>query len=150
MRGSLAAGRRSASIVGSAAVLAAPVEPYRIGRPYHRRGAGLLEIPIGVTARGRLPFLGTALSLAGPRASRWIASGMARRGFASLELHAIDLCDATDAGLGPLAARQTDLRVSRVRKERSLRGAIEVLRDQGRRFTTLAEVAERDHTVAPV
>jgi hypothetical protein len=135
-----AAGRRSASILGSPAVLTAPVEPYRVGRPYTTRGSGLLEIPIGVTAGARLPFLGTALVLAGPRGARAIAAGMRARRFASLELHGIDLSDARADGLGALARRQMDLRVGLARKTAALEAAIDRLAADGRRFLRLDEL----------
>jgi hypothetical protein len=134
------AGRTSASIVGSPAVLGAPVEPYRVGRPYTRPGDGLLEIPVGVTAGARLPFLGTALVLAGPRGARALARGMRRRGFASLELHGIDLCDAATDGLGALASRQLDLRVGLARKRSALDAALGQLAEDGRRFVRLDEL----------
>lgn len=135
-----AAGRRSASILGSPAVLAAPVEPYRAGRPYTTRGHGLLEIPVGVTVGARLPFLGTALVLAGPRGARAIAAGMRGRRFASLELHGIDLSDARADGLGALADRQLDLRVGLARKTAALEAALDRLVADGRRFGRLDEV----------
>lgn len=133
-------GRRSASILGSASVLAAPVEPYRIGVPYTRAGAGLLEIPVGVTPGTRLPFVGTLLVLAGPRGARAIARAMRPRGLASLELHGIDLSDAAGDCLGALAQRQPDLRVSLERKRASLEAALTQLAADGRRFVRLDEV----------
>ncbi len=132
--------RKSASIVGSPAVLAAPVEPYRVGRPYTRPGAGLFEIPVGVTVGARLPFFGTALVLAGPRGARALATGMRRRGFASLELHGIDLCDAAADGLSALVGKQLDLRVGLDRKRASLDAALDQLAADGRRFVRLDEV----------
>lgn len=134
------AGKPSASILDSPSVLGAPVEPYRIGRPYTSRGDGMLEIPIGVTAFGRLPFLGTALVLAGPTGARALTAAMRPRRFASLELHGIDLCDAADDGLGALGVRQLDLRVGLPRKRASLSAALERLTADGRRFVRLDEV----------
>lgn len=133
-------GRTSASIVGSPAVLAAPVEPYRVGRPYTRPGDGLLEIPVGVTAGARLPFLGTALVLAGPRGARALTRGMRARRFASLELHGIDLCDAAADGLGALSGRQLDLRIGVDRKRAALDATLSQLAQDGRRFVRLDEV----------
>ena len=130
-------GRHSASILGSPRVLAAPVEPYRIGVPYTRAGGGLLEIPVGVTPRARLPFLGTLLVLAGPRGARRLAAAMRPRGLASLELHGIDLCDAVEDGLGALAGRQLDLHVGLERKRASLQAALAQLAEDGRRFVRL-------------
>lgn len=140
------AGRPSASILDSPAVLAAPVDPYRIGLPYTRPGQGLLEIPIGVTARARLPFLGAALVLAGPRGARRLARGMRARRFASLELHGVELCDASADGLGALARRQLDLRVGLARKKAALEAALRQLAEDGRRFVRLDEVTGREDT----
>jgi peptidoglycan-N-acetylglucosamine deacetylase len=134
------AGRPSASILGSARVLSAPVEPYRIGVPYTRGGSGLLEIPVGVTPGARLPFLGTLLVLVGPRGARWLARAMRPRALASLELHGIDLCDAAADGLSALADRQPDLRVGLERKRASLQAALQQLGTDGRRFVRLEEV----------
>ena len=49
-------------------VLLSPREPYRVGRPYWRRGQGLLELPIQVTRGPRIHYIGTTLTLAGPTA----------------------------------------------------------------------------------
>ena len=72
-------GRASASIVDTPAVLQAPREPYRIGRPYWRRGDGLLELPIGVTPL-QLPYIGTSLILGGERIGRATHQADARQG----------------------------------------------------------------------
>ena len=71
-------GRTSRSIVDTPAVLAAPTRPYRVGRPYWRRGEGLVELPVQVTRGLRLPFIGTYVTLPGrgwPGTSRAAASG---------------------------------------------------------------------------
>ena len=52
-------GRESRSIVDDPRVLSAPTVPYRVGTPYWRRGAGLLELPVQVTRGARLPFIGS-------------------------------------------------------------------------------------------
>ena len=49
-----ARGRTSRSIVDDPRVLAAPTDPYRVGRPYWQRGRGLLERPLVARALHRL------------------------------------------------------------------------------------------------
>ncbi|MCC6214032.1 MAG: polysaccharide deacetylase family protein [Polyangiaceae bacterium] len=135
-------GRRSRSILDTPRVLSAPVRPYRVGRPYHRTGHGLLELPIQVTRRLRLPFIGTALTLAGPRGAVRLAEGVVGEPFVNLELHGIDLLDAGD-GLGALAPHQPDVRVPWRRKREALAAALERLSAGGHAFCRLDEVAAR-------
>jgi peptidoglycan-N-acetylglucosamine deacetylase len=138
-------GRRSESVLDDPRVLAAPADPYRVGRPYWRRGTGLLELPVGVTrdATGRLPFIGTALALAGDRGAGWLTRRVVGRPLVSLELHGIDLADAEQDGLGFLRAHQPDLRRSYADKRLALLRALRTLKDAGYQFLTLAQVAER-------
>jgi len=138
-----ARGRQSHSIVDDPRVLTAPANPYRVGAPYWSRGAGLLELPIGVTrdVTGRLPFIGTSVVLAGERGARWLAKCAAGRPLVNLELHGIDLADAAEDGLGALAAFQPDLRVDARRKAARLSAAVTTLRADGYRFVTLDEAA---------
>jgi peptidoglycan/xylan/chitin deacetylase (PgdA/CDA1 family) len=137
-------GRRSHSVVDHPRVLAAPAEPYRVGTPYSRRGAGMLELPIGVTRErsGRLPFIGTNVVMAGERMARWFSDRIAGRGLVNLELHGIDGADADEDGLRDLARHQPDLRVTARAKLSALRAALERLREHGYRFVTLAEAAQ--------
>jgi peptidoglycan-N-acetylglucosamine deacetylase len=138
-------GRTSQSVVDTPRVLGAPADPYRIGRPYTRRGAGLVELPIGVTRglSGRLPFIGTSVVLAGVRGARLLARAISGRPLVNLELHGIDLADAEADGLTPLAAYQPDLRKSAEDKRAALVSAVETLRAQGYRFVTLRDAAAR-------
>lgn len=134
-------GRRSSkSVVDSPEVLFAPRTPYRMGRPYYRPGGGLLELPIQVTPRLRLPVIGTALTLAGPALAGWLSRQVARLEFVNLELHGLDLLEAQD-GLEGLARQQFDLRVPLARKRAVLETVIDVLRARGFRFVRLAEAA---------
>jgi len=143
-------GRRSHSVVDHPRVLAAPADPYRIGRPYPRSGAGLLELPIGVTRGLRLPFIGTSLVLAGARGADWLSRMMLGRPLVNLELHGIDLADAEADGLSALRPHQPDLRVPLAQKEAALRASLGRLREGGYRFVTLSEAAERlDPAAAP-
>jgi hypothetical protein len=140
-----ARGRRSHSVVDHPRVLAAPSEPYRVGRPYVRRGHGLCELPIGVTGALtlRLPYIGTTVVLGSEafarRLTRWASGG----NFVNLELHGIDLVDARDDGLTWLAPHQPDLRRTAAQKEACLRAAFAELRTRGFAFVTLAEAAQR-------
>jgi hypothetical protein len=133
-------GRTSRSIMDTPAVLAAPTSPYRIGRPYWRRGGGLLELPVQVTRGARLPFIGTYVTLGGPRVARLLARMCLGEPLINLELHGIDLLDAAD-GLEALRPHQPDVRVSTARKLDALRAAVDQLRAGGYGFTTLREAA---------
>jgi peptidoglycan/xylan/chitin deacetylase (PgdA/CDA1 family) len=134
-------GRTSRSIPDTPAVLAAPTRPYRVGRPYWRRGRGLLELPIQVTRGVRLPFFGTSVTAAGPTGARWLARRCIGEPLVNLELHGIDVLDAGD-GLGALRPHQPDVRVPKERKLAALGAAIEEFRAAGYAFVTLREAAD--------
>jgi peptidoglycan/xylan/chitin deacetylase (PgdA/CDA1 family) len=138
-------GRESRSIVDDPRVLTAPAEPYHVGRPYYRRGAGLLELPIGVSGdlSMRLPYIGTTVALAGERGARRLSALASARPFVNLELHGIDLADADEDGLRGLVPYQQDLKRSAAQKRLALAAAIEELKQRGYRFVTLAEAARR-------
>lgn len=135
------AGRRSHSIVDDPRVLSAPAEPYRVGRPYWRRGEGIVELPVGVTRGVRAHYIGTSVAVAGERGARWLTRAMAGRGVVSLELHGIDAADTASDGLSWLAPHQRDLGVSGARKIAALRSAIRTLREMGYRFVTAKDCA---------
>jgi peptidoglycan/xylan/chitin deacetylase (PgdA/CDA1 family) len=135
-------GRKSASILDTPAVLRAPREPYRIGRPYWRRGDGLLEFPIGVT-RLQLPYIGTSLVLGGERIAEQLTKQMLGRELINLELHGFDAADAVEDGLEALAPHRADLKRRAADKLRSLRTAIGVIREAGYELVTLEEAALR-------
>jgi hypothetical protein len=134
-------GRKSRSIVDSPMVLSAPARPYRIGRPYWRRGRGLLELPIQVTRGLRLPFYGTTITMAGPAMARRLARACVGEPLVNLELHGIDVLDTAD-GLEALAPHQPDVRVAREKKAASLRAVVEELAAAGYSFVTLRAAAE--------
>jgi hypothetical protein len=135
-------GRRSASVLDTPAVLRAPREPYRIGRPYWRRGNGLLELPIGVT-RMQLPYIGTSLILGGERISERLTKQMLGRELINLELHGLDAADAVEDGLEALAPHRADLKQKATDKLGSLSAAIRVIREAGYELVTLEEAARR-------
>jgi hypothetical protein len=135
-----ARGRASRSILDTPRVLLAPTQPYRVARPYYRRGEGLLEIPIQVTRGLRLPFIGTSVTLAGPSRARWLARMCAGDPVVNLELHGIDVLDAAD-GLEELRPHQPDVRVPKGRKMEAILAAIEELQRAGYAFVTMRDLA---------
>jgi len=135
-------GRSSASMLDSPAVLRAPKEPYRVGRPYWRRGDGVLELPIGVTPL-QLPFIGTSLVLGGKRIAERLTKQMLGRELINLELHGFDAADAVEDGLQALTPHRADLKRTAADKLRSLRAAVGMIREAGYEFVTLEEAASR-------
>jgi peptidoglycan/xylan/chitin deacetylase (PgdA/CDA1 family) len=140
-----ALGRRSHSVIDHPRVLGAPADPYRIGKPYTRRGQGMIELPIGVTrdVTGRLPYFGTSLTMGGPHGARFLTRLIAGRPLVNLELHGIDAADAELDGLTALRPHQPDLRKRADAKLAALRSAIHALRAANYEFVTLAEAAQR-------
>lgn len=137
-----ARGRRSHAVSDTPWVLAAPTTPYRVGKPYWRRGTGLLEIPIQVTRGLRLPYIGTALTLAGPSLARALTAGVVGEKLVNLELHGLDFLDVND-GLHELHGHQPDLRVRVSRKLETLDVVVQTLKRAGYGFVTLEAAAER-------
>ena len=137
-------GKASESIASGAEMLLSPRTPHHIGHPYWRAGAGMLELPIQVTPWLRLPVFGTSLMLLGPRLARQLVRRLARQPFINLELHGIDLLDASDQ-LAELAPHQFDLRISRERKGQTLCAVVDELKKLGFAFERLDQVARRLH-----
>ncbi|MBT8468768.1 MAG: polysaccharide deacetylase family protein [Deltaproteobacteria bacterium] len=135
-------GRQSASILDRPSVLRAPREPYRIGRPYWRKGDGMMELPIGVTPL-QLPYIGTSLVLGGDQLAERLSKQMLRRELINLELHGFDVADASEDGLEALKPHRADLRRTATEKLRSLRTAVRVIREAGYELVTLEEAARR-------
>lgn len=135
-----AAGTPSQSVVDHPRVLTAPVAPYRLSPRYTRRGSGMVEIPVQVTRGLRLPFIGTSLTLGGPRVARALARMCVGLEHVNLELHGIDVLDAED-GLEELSPHQPDVRVPRARKLAALTAAVAVLQSAGYRFVTMRALA---------
>ncbi len=125
-----ARGRRSDSIATGLRSFLGP------GAPYRRADAALVELPMSVTPRLRVPLIGTTL-LSAPAALRTRLERVADRlRHFHLELHAIDLADADADGIAaPLVARQPELRASLADKRARLatllgrRGPTTLLRD---------------------
>lgn len=138
--------KKSHSIIDDPRVLAAPANPYIPGDVYWRASSSasrdaLIEVPIGVTRRTRLPFIGTSVALAGETGAQLLATQMVGRPVVVLELHGIDLADADQDGLAWLRQHQPDLRKTAAEKDIALRGAISVLRANGYKFVTTHEAA---------
>ena len=134
-------GRPSRSIVDTPAVLTAPTRPYRVGRPYWKRGDGMLELPVQVTRTLRLPYIGTFLMIRGVTGARFLTKGVLGEPLVNLELHGIDVLDRDDADLSSLADHQRDLRVPKQTKLDVLEAVVKMLRDDGYAFVTLDEAA---------
>jgi hypothetical protein len=132
-------GRRSRSILDHPKVLFGPRLPYKMGRSYLHRGDGLVEYPITVTPRFRLPFIGTTLCLMGKTTAVSVTRAVCGQAFVNLELHGIDALDRND-GLEYLATVQPDLRIKWERKLDTLSSVISVLRRAGFTFVTLRDV----------
>jgi hypothetical protein len=129
-------GRRSSAIFAPPHALGAPTRPYRVGRPFSKPGKGLAELPIQVTPKVRLPYIGTSLVLAGPDAARLLTRTLLREPFVNLELHGIDFLGVED-GLAQLGAHQPDAKLSLERKLSSLTAALELLQRHGFSFVRL-------------
>jgi peptidoglycan-N-acetylglucosamine deacetylase len=137
-----AIGRRSESVLDTPAVMRAPRQPYRVGRPYWRRGDGILELPIGVTPL-QLPFIGTSLVLGGERVAERLGKQMLGRELINLELHGLDASDAGEDGLDRLAVHRADLKRSAAEKLGAIRAAVRVIREAGYELVTLEEAARK-------
>lgn len=135
-------GRQSRSVLDTPAVLGAPMRPYRVGKPYWKRGSGMLELPVQVTRRLRLPYIGTTLTLGGADRARWLTRQVLGEPLVNLELHGIDALDADD-GLEDLRAHQIDVRVPAPRKLDAIAAALEMLRGAGYAFVLLREAADQ-------
>ena len=140
-------GRRSRSVMVDPRMLLAPPTPYRPGRsPFVRGQSTLVELPIGTTPGLRLPAIGSwapgVSLLTSPTAVRArLLESMRKRRFFNLELHGIDLIGAEEDGIpAELVAKQPDLRVPLLTKQRALEATLDRLA-LDYRFAPLAEVA---------
>ena len=117
--------------------------PYRPGRsPFSRGQSTLVELPVSMSPGLRMPAIGTSLMLRLPTAVRVrLLESMRGARFFNLELHGIDLIGADEDGIpAELVARQPDLRVSLVHKQRALEATLDRLA-LDYRFAPLREVA---------
>ncbi len=134
-------GRESRSVLGNARVLLAPSQPYEADAAEpHRRGLGLQQFPISVSAG--VPLIGTAFTALGRLASVSVTrAALATQGHLTLEFHAVDLLGLYDDGLDPALGVQPDLKVPVGRKRRVFRAVLEAVarRAQVERLDVLAE-----------
>jgi peptidoglycan-N-acetylglucosamine deacetylase len=137
--------RVSKAILDVPDVLRAPTTPYRVGTPYWYRGTGIWEVPIQVTRKARLPFIGTSLTMAGTVGARLLAQGVVGEPFVNLELHGIDALDRSD-GLAELAQHQRDLRIPWAKKLDAIDAAVSLLRGKGYACVRMDELAARART----
>jgi len=135
-------GQESKALLDVPEVLRAPTVPYRVGQPYWYRGTGIWEIPIQVTRKARLPFIGTALGMAGAAGARLLARGVLGERLVNLELHGIDALDESD-GLKELAKRQRDLRIPWSKKLDAIDAAVSLLQRKGYTCVRMDELAAR-------
>lgn len=137
-------GKRSGSILGSPRVLGAPTAPYHpaAGNPYRRGTLPILELPIAVTPRLRVPVIGTSLITFPGWVRRTMVSAATRQALFNLELHGIDLADASADGVpAELVARQPDLRRPLAAKLAALEATLAEAKAAGATFQTLADAA---------
>jgi hypothetical protein len=135
-------GRRSRAVMIDPRALIAPVLPYRPGvSPFWRGQSTLVELPISVSPKLRIPAFGTSLVTLPTRARVMLLESMRRRPFYNLELHGIDLIGADEDGIpAALVARQHDLRVPLTQKQRALEASLDRLA-QDYHFAPLRDVA---------
>jgi hypothetical protein len=135
-------GRRSRAVMIDPRSLIAPVMPYRPGvSPFWRGQSTLVELPISVSPGLRIPAFGTSLVALPTRARVMLLESMRRRSFYNLELHGIDLIGADEDGIpAALVAKQHDLRVPLVQKQRNLEASLDRLAHDYH-FAPLREVA---------
>ncbi len=137
-------GRPSGSLVGPGPQFAGPLTPYRAGpeAPWSPRAGGpLVELPMAVEPRTRTPFIGTTITTFPRALVDAAARQVTRLPLVNLELHAIDLVDASDhPALAELAGAQRDVRVPVREKLARLDSVLGIL-TQTHAPTTLAEAA---------
>lgn len=144
MAGQAIVGRGSRAVLDRPKVLRAPRLPYRpdLAEPYQKGHASLVELPITVHPLTRVPLIGTTLTALPPLALAALWRGVSSLPFVNLELHGIDLLDASDVGCPELAALQPDLRIPRRTKRARLLDALRKLA-RSADVVTLASAAER-------
>jgi hypothetical protein len=137
-------GRSSRAILDRPRVLAAPPLPYRPARdePYAAGDLPLWELPVTTEPWTRLPLIGPTVTALPEPLFDVVYRGFRQRPFLNLELHGIDLMDASDGAGDVLPRHQPDLRIPASKKiERLRRLFARIAGDY--EIVTLASVAER-------
>jgi peptidoglycan/xylan/chitin deacetylase (PgdA/CDA1 family) len=137
-------GRSSRAILDRPRVLAAPPLPYRPARdePYAAGDLPLWELPVTTEPWTRLPLIGPTVTTLPELAFDLLYRSFRQRPFLNLELHGIDLMDASDGAGEVLPRYQPDLRIPAALKLARLRRLFaRVAADY--EIVTLAKVAER-------
>jgi peptidoglycan-N-acetylglucosamine deacetylase len=138
-------GRPSRALLDRPRALLAPRAPYhpRRDEPYQRGSPPeawpLLELPVTTGLLG-FPLIGTFLATFPEWALRVFSQGTGSLPLFNLELHGVDLLDASDASEA-LASRQRDLEVPAAAKVERIEAYVRRLAD--REWVTLADAAER-------
>jgi len=133
-------GRPSRAILDRPRVILAPTAPYRprADEPYAPGEMPLLELPVATGILG-FPVIGTTVATVPPGLLRLLSGPARRRPLLDLELHGVDLLDASDVPAA-LAARQRDLRVPAALKIARLEAFIGSVEAE---WVTLEEAAAR-------
>jgi peptidoglycan/xylan/chitin deacetylase (PgdA/CDA1 family) len=137
-------GRPSRAMLGSPAVLRAPTTAYRpaLDAPYRRGDAPFVELPVTVAPVSRLPFYGTLVTLAPWPLVQATFATLRGLEHVNLELHALDVLDATDGLPRALVEAQRDLAIPARVKLARLAQVVAWLRAD-RELLTLAGAAQR-------
>ncbi len=137
-------GRRSRAILDRPRVLAAPPLPYRPARdePYAAGDLPLWELPITTEPWTRLPLIGPTVTALPESAFALLYRSFRQRSFLNLELHGIDLMDASDGAGDLLPRHQPDLRIPAAKMLARLRRLFARIASDYE-IVTLATVAER-------
>ncbi len=136
-------GHPSRSVLDSPGVLLAPRAPYHpsLWAPYRRGGEKLWELPMAVAPVTRLPFIGTFVTtMPWPLVKATFQTLDAP--LFNLELHAVDVLDASDGLPEELVAHQRDLKVAATEKARRL-GEVFRWAKSGYETVTLVEASKR-------
>ena len=103
----------------------------------------MIELPITVVTKARLPFIGTSIAVMGKLAAKLLAKNAAKLNMVNLELHGMDFIDAEKDGVAFLSPHQPDLRVPLAKRMKNLEVAGKTLLDAGLEPAPLRDVANR-------
>lgn len=127
-------GRASRSILGGALQLFARRGPQLM--------SGVRELPVATLPFVRAPVIGTVVLAVPERPAAWLSRAAAAGGHFNLELHGIDVLDASDVAADALARLQPGLRTPAAVKLRRLKALVAALRERSE-LVTLEQAATR-------